>query len=210
MFYLFSQMFLAARNNDIGEWGNILFVVILAIFWVVGGIIKAVSQKRQQQEQQQSQPKSFFKSIAEEMQAGPRPKPTQRISQKTKPSVQKRSLPKQPARPAGPRVREVPAQKPNAEKVETKAAGGVEELERSPIFESEKKLTGKLTVIDIERTDIERDILKQRAARKTAKGQEPIRDLLDLEDSDELKRAILHYEILGKPISLRKPSGKYI
>jgi hypothetical protein len=30
--------------------------------------------------------------------------------------------------------------------------------------------------------------------------------LADYENSEELKRAILHYEILGKPLALRDPS----
>ncbi|GAF93489.1 unnamed protein product [marine sediment metagenome] len=34
--------------------------------------------------------------------------------------------------------------------------------------------------------------------------------LLDYSDPDDLKRAILHYEILGKPLSLRGPQGQVI
>ena len=33
-------MLLARRSSDKG-WGNILFIVFLAIFWVIGGILKA-------------------------------------------------------------------------------------------------------------------------------------------------------------------------
>jgi hypothetical protein len=32
--------------------------------------------------------------------------------------------------------------------------------------------------------------------------------LSDYEDPEKLRRAILHYEILGKPMSLRKPTDK--
>ena len=34
--------------------------------------------------------------------------------------------------------------------------------------------------------------------------------LLDYADPDELRMAILHYEILGRPLSLRDPSGQII
>jgi len=34
--------------------------------------------------------------------------------------------------------------------------------------------------------------------------------LLDYEDPEKLRRAILHYEILGKPLSLRDPSEHII
>ncbi|MCK5472589.1 MAG: hypothetical protein KAI59_01040 [Planctomycetes bacterium] len=41
---------------------------------------------------------------------------------------------------------------------------------------------------------------------KTTAPQEGISELLtDYEDQDSLKKAILHYEILGKPIALREP-----
>jgi len=37
-----------------------------------------------------------------------------------------------------------------------------------------------------------------------------IESLLDYADPDELRRAILHYEILGRPLSLRGPGGQII
>ena len=38
---LLEQIILAARNNDVEGWMNILFVVVLAVLWAVGGIVKA-------------------------------------------------------------------------------------------------------------------------------------------------------------------------
>jgi hypothetical protein len=42
--------------------------------------------------------------------------------------------------------------------------------------------------------------------------ESPLQSLLDLDyaDPEELRRAILHYEILGKPLSLREPGGGVI
>jgi hypothetical protein len=45
---------------------------------------------------------------------------------------------------------------------------------------------------------------------ETAQPKVAIEPLLDYDDTDELKRAILHYEILGRPLSLRGPSEQII
>ena len=37
------------------DWTNLLFIVVMAILWLVAGLIKAISKKRPQQEQ--SEPK---------------------------------------------------------------------------------------------------------------------------------------------------------
>jgi hypothetical protein len=42
---------------------------------------------------------------------------------------------------------------------------------------------------------------------KTTQAETTLREpLLDFNDPNALRRAILHYEILGKPLSLRRPS----
>ena len=46
-------------------------------------------------------------------------------------------------------------------------------------------------------------------AKKPEISQIPIVTSLELEGSVDLKRAILHYEILGKPVGLRKPGFEY-
>ena len=43
--------------------------------------------------------------------------------------------------------------------------------------------------------------------RDAAPTAPPAAAILDLDDPDALRRAILHYEILGKPIALRDLSG---
>ena len=41
----FTQFILAGSGEDVEGWMNILFVVVLAVFWIVSGIIKATSKK---------------------------------------------------------------------------------------------------------------------------------------------------------------------
>ncbi|MHC4205225.1 MAG: hypothetical protein ACYSTT_11300, partial [Planctomycetota bacterium] len=44
---LLLQLILARRNNDAEGWVNILFVIVLAVFWLIGGIVKAKANKSQ-------------------------------------------------------------------------------------------------------------------------------------------------------------------
>ncbi len=56
MDYFFAQL-IAADNNDFDKWGNILFVVIIAIFWVVGIVVNKIKAKEgEHKQQQQPQP----------------------------------------------------------------------------------------------------------------------------------------------------------
>ncbi|MHC4749955.1 MAG: hypothetical protein ACYTFW_08780, partial [Planctomycetota bacterium] len=42
-----------ARNDDSEGWMNILFVVVLAVFWIIGGIVKAKGKKPKEHDQEQ-------------------------------------------------------------------------------------------------------------------------------------------------------------
>jgi len=48
-----AQIILARRNEDAESWMNILFVVVLAVFWVLGGILKAKSKSAQSRQKEQ-------------------------------------------------------------------------------------------------------------------------------------------------------------
>ena len=43
------------------------------------------------------------------------------------------------------------------------------------------------------------------SVKKKQKPEPTAKSLLDFSNRDDLRRAVLHYEILGKPISLRRP-----
>ena len=63
----------------------------------------------------------------------------------------------------------------------------------------------KLPSLKAKPDEVRKDIFPG-ISKETSQPVEPLYPLLDFEDPDSLKRAILHYEILGKPISLRSPS----
>jgi len=56
---LLAQIILAARNQDGKSWMNILFIVGLAVFWVIGGILKARANKKQKDEEQLTRKPGF-------------------------------------------------------------------------------------------------------------------------------------------------------
>jgi hypothetical protein len=188
----FTEKFiLAARNDDIDNWINILFVVILAIFWAVGGIIKGKTRKTKEMED---------KTIGggEPRRPGGYPK---RLQKKLKESLAKpRQIPK--AEPPRPRPiyqqqeqprREVPRTRPYIHK------------QAVPIRAEKDKLRGPSPAI--QKIQLEPKAPSEPATPTTKQIEYLTEPVLDLTDPDELKKAILHYEILGVPKALRDPSG---
>ena len=45
MDHFLAQVIVAARDNGMERWTNILFVIVVGIFWVVGGVLKARANK---------------------------------------------------------------------------------------------------------------------------------------------------------------------
>ena len=52
--------------------------------------------------------------------------------------------------------------------------------------------------------EIKRPTVKEAVVESEEEAEVEIRDILDFENSEDLQKAILHYEILGKPVSMRK------
>src|SRR4030042_4941694 len=48
-----SQFFIVAQNQDLEGWMNILIVVVLAVFWAIGGIVKAKAEQARMQKKKQ-------------------------------------------------------------------------------------------------------------------------------------------------------------
>ena len=201
MYEILEQIVAAARRRRPEGWGNILFIAFLAIFWVIGAILKAKSQKEEKaktgERQLKGKPagkpsevvkKSPFQEIRRAIEAEIQKQMGQQVQQPQKkvarprPVVQKAAVKREPA------VR-APALEPDTQTVQT----GIEEL---PEF------TGKAV------KKLEDERISVKAEMPQAKHLAEI--LFDYSDPDELKRAILHYEILGRPLSLRGPAGHII
>ena len=183
MDYSLIQIILAARNRDAEGWTNLLFIVVLAIFWALAGLAKARANKVKEQKRDKEQPQG---PAIPHRSLRPQLKPPRRKVLRPQPVVQKFASKTQP-----------PIQLPSIElpSIEPLQAP---ELATPAQIEEPTKLVGKAFG----------DLKERRAAiGSEAQPEEAIFEaLLDFDDPDDLKRAILHYEILGKPLSLRSPS----
>jgi hypothetical protein len=207
-------MILARRSRDPTNWGNIIFIVLLATFWAISGILKA--KKNAQEKKAGGQglgPKPGGKPAE-----GTKAKPKgafQQIRAAVEAELQKQrelQLQAQQAR------RKVVRPKPAVRKVAIKPerAAGIRSIEpteetRLPIVISEvepklEKLP-EYTIKTVKAVGSERAVA---AAAQIPQTKYLSEILMDYSDPDDLKRAILHYEILGRPLSLRDPSGHII
>jgi hypothetical protein len=189
---------------------QILVFVVLAVIYALGSIAKARANKIEQEDEKQLP-----------------------LKPGRKPPEGKRDLQKQPLqqrrRPVGPLVRKQrkpqvqfprrkvarpqPAtQKPVAKKEQPTPVQTIE----MPEFAELPLLSRQIQPMIQELPELTSETLKKLEEKRVAVPVETSQikyfgePLLDYEDTDELKRAILHYEILGKPLSLRGPSEHII
>ena len=174
------QMVLGAGGEDVDQWTNILVVVVMGVFWLVGSLLKARSNQKKQEQAESGR--------------GANPKPYQKMQRPIGRAVQRQrggSIRPEPiALEAAVKRREVPHRAGRA------AAGPEIQMEGvvEPIEELEELKIGPMGLTP-----------KKGKQPSGAVEEMPGKPLFDFDDADGLKRAILHYEILGKPLSLRRP-----
>ncbi|MHC4630619.1 MAG: hypothetical protein ACYS9C_05030, partial [Planctomycetota bacterium] len=181
-------------------------VVVIAVVYGLGAILKAKTNKPAGKEEKEGllgrKPGSRLREIAErfqkelsELSRERMYQPPQRAEGLQKESFQQARRPAGPAAP-GPRPYRPGVQQPREEVAAAPRA--VEkfapETEQPSGFVPIEPLGGQLGAIPAEMAEAEHlpEILS------------------DYDDPEELRRAILHYEILGRPLSLRDPSGRII
>jgi len=183
-----------ARNDDVENWMNILFVVIIAVFWALGGILKARARnvKKESEEPQSDRParkrpltstnliKEFFKQLDFSHSAVT---DSSKQNRRQIEQLRRRNTRPQPT---------------------SLSIGTEKKLISVPSEEEHSMLTSEPSIIDTELKDKETV-----THRETPGAAFVFESLLDFNDSDDLRRAILHYEILGKPLSLRRP-GEHV
>jgi len=196
MSYSLAQLILLAQGDDVEKWANILLVIVLAALWGVAGLLKA--RKTQPEDEQ------------EQSGAGRQQKPSPLVKSLRKELFGQRGL----ARPAAPapaaQYRRQARQRLSPEiRAQTPPVPALAGPELAPVPSGLE--AGLQVVSEPIRTPIEG--LKSEYDRTTPAGEptpEPaIESLVDYDDPEQLRRAILHYEILAKPLSLRSP-GEHI
>ena len=191
-----AQLILAARGSDFEGWMDILILVIIAAVYGLGAIIKTKRKKPQEQEQ-----------FEEELSRKPARKPAtggrgvleqffNELRGLAEPAQGRESRPiGQPARQKI--ARPQPAVRKYA--AEAKQAGRAQQVQ--PDFEELPESTSK-TVKGLAG--------KRKGIAEVPDSKYLSEVLADFTDPEDLRMAILHYEILGRPLSLRDPSGQII
>ena len=203
---LLVQIILAGRSDDVENWMNILFVIVLAVFWAVGGIIKARANKAGAQSEQS--PRKLSR------------KPPMHSKESREQMLRRLQLAVGSAESQGQKPRPI-AQKPRLKfgdlqaavrkfAIEAEQAFRPETME--PVSESKPVLTEpKFMAVEEGPSEPMLETViglqdKQSSEPAQISDSEYLSEILaDYADLEELRRAILYYEILGKPLSLRNP-----
>jgi len=201
-----AQLILARRNDEVEGWMNLLFVIVVAVFWVLGGILKAKSKKPEDKQRIGPPRKPVRRPQVHGMQASrqagehPRPYPTT-PAQKPKYAPDSRA-------PAGEAVFSHPLFRNLAAQIER--ATGIKIPTEMPKPQTPKRPQKP------KKPQTERLVPAVEAAQSLETQipddvtEFPTTLLLDTSDPDDLRRAILYYEILGKPVSLRDSTDSVI
>ena len=193
---LLAQIVLARRGPDDG-WMNILVVVVMAVIWIVGGIVKATKTK-----------------------SGDKQPPSRTPSRKppTHSRGGQQQMPGRAQRPAGPAQR--PEQPLSTTKrrttladlraaarkfaAEAEQAFQVQATNPTPKPPSKPQIQPETITPHIEPVLAPVKELSDEQAATQMRPTQLLSDLLsDYANPHRLRRAILHYEILGPPLSLR-------
>jgi len=223
------QCSLLAQGNGAGEWMNILFIVVVAVLWAIGGIVKAAGagRKDRQREKRGSSeldaPKretllqqlarkaeEFQKAV--ENQAKPQPQRDRQQPQRTRPQkpptghvAVRTGSGGEPVLVYEPKPQSPPArqqeQRTRQHREHATAARARSQMVQQTTERSARPRPENSAAPPISKEPPPHASVPQEAT-SPAKAAVP---LVDYNDVDALKRAILHYEILGKPLAFRDP-----
>lgn len=221
------QFELLAQGPNFEEWGDVLVIVIMAILWLAGALAKVLtSRKGTQQQRQQEGPagqatrkrETWQERLARKAQEMQQAAEAQGRQLEQAARVRTQAAEPRPVRatsqsspPAG-RVAVRTDQKGDSLLVYERPTDARQQPAKSPSSEL-RAGTGDSAYEPLGMreppTPLEPAGARARAARQPAEDFLP--DLiLDYSDPDALRKAILHYEILGKPLALREPADETI
>ena len=223
------QCSLLAQADDASEWMNILFIVVVAVFWAIGGVVKAAGAgrtKRQRQNKLSSEKdaprrETWLQQLARkaeeiqravENQGKPQPQRDQHRQPQAKPAKPPAGQVTVRTNPAGQSVLvyERQARSADAQWQEQQTPKRRERIPASRIRPQTVQETRQRPTPSRPEIPAASPISKTRRSLGSVPEQampavKVTTPLVDYSDVDALKRAILHYEILGRPLSLRDP-----
>lgn len=207
---LLAQIVLAQRRFDDEGWMNILFVIVMAVLWIVGGIVKAMKTKADNQQGTGRTPVRKPPDQSRGVRQQTPPQRAQRPAGPPRPAEQTPNVPKRPSTLA--EIREAARRfAAEAEKAFKKEEAPKPKVKPTPPMQYKRSSSHKKPQIQTEtkpeikpagapiiQQPVKEDIFTQTPGSQQLSGL-----LSDYEDPEKLRKAILHYEILGPPLSLR-------
>lgn len=184
------RLILAARRDDFEGWMQILVFIAMVVVYSLSGILKA-KMKKAEPEECKEKPM--------------RPRPASPVSQ--------------------PQRRKITRFQPAVDKIAAKAERPVRFPSTEPPSKSRLYVSipqPHLDILESPKSEVEIQKLPEFIGKAISEPEGKLVSpavpagkyldeiFLDYADPDELKRAILHYEILGKPLSLRIPDDKIV
>ncbi|MBN1806741.1 MAG: hypothetical protein JW837_15945 [Sedimentisphaerales bacterium] len=193
---------------DIEGWMDILILVVIAVIYGLGAILKIAKSRKEEEERTRGQqlrrpqrrPPKSGRGLLEQIFAEVK-KAAEEVRKETEDIPPSRKV-------AHPR----PSQQAILQKyAEAQPVSQIPSIAGPATPATEPKVTNAITLPDLNFQELpslstnilglpeQMEFMSSETARRTSLG-----DLLwDYKDPEELKRAILHYEILGKPLALR-------
>ncbi len=175
---------------------NILVIVIMAVVYGLSRIIKAKGKKSQEQVEEEQgrkparKPATGGRGVLEQF--------FNELRNLAEPTQDRESRPT--AQPARQKIAR-PQHAVRKYAAEAKQAGRVQLRTEQPDFEELPESTTKT---------VEGLVGKRRGIAEVPESKYLSEVLADFTDPEDLRMAILHYEILGRPLSLRDPSSQII
>ncbi len=222
---LLAQIILLARGND-GGWMNILVIVLMAAVFGITTILKAKKGKEEPEQAEEEQGRKpqrkpeggmgLLEQFVREIQRAVDPTQERESRPTAQPAGRKTARP-QPAptvRKYAAKAKQITRPKTISPPAKYKRPGL--ELSRptpqvQPDFEELRELqTGIEALPEFTTKAVERFVGKRKGIAEVPKSKYLSEVLVDFTDPEDLRMAILHYEILGRPLSLRDPSGQII
>lgn len=204
-------------QDDAGRWMNILFIVVVAVFWAIGGLAKVASNKSRKQGASRPSDgrkrETWLHQLTKKVQDIQRAIEREGSKEQPHPLYRSQEHPSEASRPPEGRVaantdrgatsalvyeRQEP-QRP-AEKLQQPARA---KAGRKAALQAERQIAAESLNVPVAPQQLMRTPV--RAATTTAPADNASPPTIDYTDLDALKNAILQYEILGKPMALRDP-----
>ena len=212
-----------ARGNGVGEWMDILVIVIIAAVYGLGAIIKTARKKSQEQGEQElgrkpaRKPATGGRGVLEQFfnELRSLAEPTQ--DRESRPTAQSAQPARQKIARPQPAVRKYAAEAKQAGRVQPTTPPAKYKLsipapQVQPDFEELQEIETSLEALPEYTSKTVKGLVSKGKgmAYKVPKSKYLSEVLADFTDPEDLRMAILHYEILGRPLSLRDPSGQII